>query len=260
MANKVKFGLKNVHYAMMTETTSQGVTTYSYGTPKPWPGAVNLALDAQGGLSPFYADDRKYFTTYSMAGYEGDFECALIPDSAKVDIFGDSLDSNGVLIENSAAQPNPFALLFEFDGDERAARHVLYNCTMTRPSLGSATKEEEAEVQTETATISAMPRVDNSIHASSTATTNAAAYSGWYSAVYEAAATASCLVTFNTNGGSAVDPQIVVSGGKATQPAAPTKDGKTFGGWYSDLGLTDEFNFASTTITTDTMLYAKWTS
>ena len=66
-------------------------------------------------------------------------------------------------------------------------------------------------------------------------------------------------VTFNTNGGSAVSPQIIKTGEHATIPTAPTKDGYTFAGWYKDAGLTTPFNFATETINADITLYAKWT-
>lgn len=184
--NKVKFGLKNVHAALVTETRDDaGNITYTYGTPKRWPGAVNLSLDVQGGLNPFYADDSKYYSTYSHTGYEGDFECAEIPEWVLTDIFGDEKDDNGVLIESNIKQPKPFALLFEFDGDQRATRHVLYYCMVSRPSLAGQTKEDTAEPQTSTATISASPRQDGSVHARVTHETDAATYDGWYAAVYE---------------------------------------------------------------------------
>ena len=48
--NKVQFNLKNVHYAPMTDTT-----TPAWDTPVPVPGAVSLALEQQGSVSPFYA-------------------------------------------------------------------------------------------------------------------------------------------------------------------------------------------------------------
>ena len=44
-SNKVKFGLKNVHYALVTETESGGVITSSYATPVAWKGAVNLEVN-----------------------------------------------------------------------------------------------------------------------------------------------------------------------------------------------------------------------
>jgi uncharacterized repeat protein (TIGR02543 family) len=65
-------------------------------------------------------------------------------------------------------------------------------------------------------------------------------------------------VSFNSNGGSSVNNQTVNYNATATSPVAPTKTGYTFGGWYSDAGLTSAFNF-STAITANTTLYAKWT-
>ena len=53
MKNKVKFNLKNVHAAKLTETVTEGVTTFSYATPRAIPGAVSISLDAEGESSPF---------------------------------------------------------------------------------------------------------------------------------------------------------------------------------------------------------------
>lgn len=66
-------------------------------------------------------------------------------------------------------------------------------------------------------------------------------------------------VTFDTDGGSSVADQLVFNGGKATAPANPTKDTKTFAGWYKDAELTTVFDFATDIITADTTIYAKWT-
>ena len=78
MSNKVKYNLKNVHAAKLTTEVVEGVTTYSYATPRAIPGAVSLSLDAEGDSSPFYADGIVYFRTYANNGYSGDLEIALI--------------------------------------------------------------------------------------------------------------------------------------------------------------------------------------
>ena len=65
-------------------------------------------------------------------------------------------------------------------------------------------------------------------------------------------------VTFNSNEGSPVDPQEVEKDGKVTKPADPTKDGHTFGGWFSDSELTAEWNFETGTVSGAMTLYAKW--
>lgn len=66
-------------------------------------------------------------------------------------------------------------------------------------------------------------------------------------------------VIFNANGGSAVAPQTVNYSAFAIAPSTPTKTGFTFAGWYSDVGFTSPFNFA-TPITASITLYAKWTN
>ena len=54
MGNKVKFGLKNVHYAPITASVDGEPT---FGVPKRLPGAVSLTLDVQGEEVEFEADD-----------------------------------------------------------------------------------------------------------------------------------------------------------------------------------------------------------
>ncbi len=65
-----------------------------------------------------------------------------------------------------------------------------------------------------------------------------------------------CTVTFDTDGGSAVESQTVVSGQKAVRPADPARTGYTFAGWYLD-GEVYDFD---TPVTTDLTLTAHWTA
>jgi uncharacterized repeat protein (TIGR02543 family) len=70
---------------------------------------------------------------------------------------------------------------------------------------------------------------------------------------------ATYVVTFSTDGGSAVDPQTVEAGGKAALPANPVKVGYTFEGWYSDEAFANRWDFSVSTVTADMTLYASWT-
>ena len=66
-------------------------------------------------------------------------------------------------------------------------------------------------------------------------------------------------VTFNSNGGSAVEAKTVKKGDKVAEPLAPTLDRHSFDGWYTDNNsFNNKWNFASNTVTEDINLYAKW--
>lgn len=64
-------------------------------------------------------------------------------------------------------------------------------------------------------------------------------------------------VTFESNGGSAVEAQQVEAGKMAMKPAAPTRDNYEFAGWYTDTAFTNLYDF-QTPVTADVTLYAKW--
>ena len=183
--NKVKFNICNVHYALQTIGDNGDV---SFGTPVPMSGAVSLSLDANGEPSNFYADGYAYYTISNNMGYEGDLELAMIPESFRTDVLKETLDTNKVLVENANVETANFALLFEFDGDVKKIRHVLYNCAASRPSIESQTNEDEIEVQTETLSVKATPLASGYVKAKTGDDTTEKIYADWYKAVYLPAA------------------------------------------------------------------------
>lgn len=117
-------------------------------------------------------------------GYDGEVELALIPESFRRDVLKETIDNNGVLIENSNVETENFALLFEFDGDVRKIRHVMYYCSASRPTIESQTNEDEIEVKTEKLTIKAAPLGNGLVKAKTGDDTNDEVYLNWYSEVY----------------------------------------------------------------------------
>lgn len=182
MGNKVKYNLKNVYAAKLKKDASG---SFNYDAPKPIPGAVSISLDAEGESSPFYADGIVYFRSTANNGYSGDLEIALIPEWFRTEILKEKLDKNGVLVEKATTgEAEKFALLFEFDGDVKAIRHVLYNCSASRPSIASETKEDTIEPGTETLSLTADPREDGLVKSRSGDTTSKETYEKWYKSVY----------------------------------------------------------------------------
>lgn len=75
--------------------------------------------------------------------------------------------------------------MFEFQGDKKRTRHVMYYCSANRPSVASTTKDG-GEPNTTDLSIVVSPRPDtNVVKAKTTAGVTEAVYNAWYTKVYE---------------------------------------------------------------------------
>ena len=179
--NKIKCGLKNVHYATITEQSDGSIT---YAAPKQIPGAVSISLKGKTETTKIAADDDpSYHIVEDNQGYEGDLEIQIVPDCFKKEVLGFEEDAQGVLTENKDATTKNFALLYEFSGDEKKTRHVMYNCHATKPDIESSTKGDKVESQTDKLTLTCSPAKDTG-NVKSRVMEGQAPYANWYTAVY----------------------------------------------------------------------------
>lgn len=184
MANKVKFGLSNVYISKITYGANNVIT---YGTPFALPGAVNLSLDPAGESADFYADNTKYFSDSTNQGYTGTLEIALINDSFRENILGQTQDSNGAFVENKDDVLSDFALGCQFEGDSTGTRYWFYQCSVSRPNVSSQTIETSKTPTTDTLNINVAARITDGavqVHMEKSAT-NETAYNGFFAEVYE---------------------------------------------------------------------------
>lgn len=187
MDNKVTFGLKNTHYSVITES-EDGI---KYGTPTPIPGSVEISLEPRGDMSEFYADDILYYSAGNNQGYDGTLTIANIPEKFAVECLGEVLDEEDkVVTEKSNSVGKKFALMFEFDGDVKAIRHVLYCCSANRPTISSSTQTNAKEPNTnELAFVSSPRATDLRVKSRTSTSTPKSIYDNWYKKVYEKADT-----------------------------------------------------------------------
>ena len=183
--NKVRYGIKGLHYAVATEAQDGSLT---YDTPKPYPGSVSLTLDTRGEAVEFYADDRLYFSETTNDGYDGTLTTAELPIDFRVDVLGDTLDEDTkVLTENANAKPKKVALMYQFDGDVSETYHVLYNVTISRPGESGETNTATKTIATNELSFVAAKRIDGVVKRRTTADTPQATKEGWYTEVFDIA-------------------------------------------------------------------------
>lgn len=181
--NKIRYGLKNVHYAVITKGEAGTIT---YAKPVHFPGAVSLTLDSEtGDPTKFFADDEIYFAgAGTNQGYSGTLEMASgdARDDFDCAVLGFKKDTNGLIFENADAKASNFALLFEFQGDQSGIRYVVYNCSAARTSLSGATKEDTITVATDSYALTATPAEDTH-HVQAKCKKDQAAYETFFDSV-----------------------------------------------------------------------------
>lgn len=182
--NKVHYALTNVYIATLEMDMEAGTVTF--GNPKRLLGAVSMDLSAQGDVIKLRADGMDYYVVNSNNGYQGDLNIARIPDWFRSDILGDTISATDkVLVETTTQEPKAFAMLFEFLGDVKGTRHVLYNCAASRPNIKGENKDNLKDPDTDTLSLTASPLQDGKVKASTTAETPEDVYKNWFQKVWE---------------------------------------------------------------------------
>ena len=176
--NKVKFGLKNLHYAVETETDV-------YGEVKPWPGAVNMSREVQGDESSFYADNMVYYQSYAYQGYSCELETALIPEDIETAVLGDQIDeTTGIMTESRDSKIKKIAIGYQIDGDVHNRFYWDYGCVMSRPTTEASTTSESIEPQTDTVNMTCTGLTNSPITRTKTSSKTSEAIQGkWFNQV-----------------------------------------------------------------------------
>lgn len=187
--NKMHYDLKNVHY-VPGRIQSDGTIVYS--KPVRIPGAMSMDISAEGETTKIRADGIDYIVNTSNNGYSGSITFVKVPDNFRRDCLAEKIDTvNGIQYEDANAEPNPFALIFEFLGDVKSTRHILYNNIATRIPFVAENKDNQKEPDTEEMEITSSPAVFNIegeqrsiVKASTNADTPQEVYAKWYSKVF----------------------------------------------------------------------------
>lgn len=145
--NKVRFGLKKVHFCTYTVADDGTVTL---GTPYHLPGSTELSMEPQSEESSFWADDVKYWTGYSDSGYSGELTNANFPDDFKTAFMNYITLDDGGIGQIKGMQNKNVCIMFEGDGDAEKRRGILYNVAIGQITRTYATVEENIEPQTAT--------------------------------------------------------------------------------------------------------------
>lgn len=146
MANKVEFGISNLHVGTYTDNAG----TVTLGTPFHQKGARAFSPEFQSENSTFYADNIAYWSGYSGGTLEGDLEVAMFDDDFKTQFLGYvTLTNGGIAAVKNAVKPNVY-IAFQIEGDVESRRVILYNCTLGAIGREYNTIEESKEPATET--------------------------------------------------------------------------------------------------------------
>ena len=150
MANKVQFGICNVHYAVRDENGG-------WGAPVAMPGAESLTLSNSGSDQTIYADNIAYWKSSAATGKSGDLQMAKFPKEFLTAVLGQKAETGGGISEGPNDVAKEFALLWEISGDKGGRRVCWFNCTATAPTRTDATNTDTVTEGNETSTITATP-------------------------------------------------------------------------------------------------------
>lgn len=148
MAEPMKIGCSNLHYALLTTDTDASLV---HAKPVPMPGVMTLSITANTDSQTAFYDDGPGEVATSLGNIEVSIEKNALSATEKSVLLGHQLDTNGAVIYGAGDIPPFVALGFKNLRTDGTYRYVwLYKGKFQEPEDSSTTKGESVEFQNET--------------------------------------------------------------------------------------------------------------
>lgn len=147
MANKVEFGISQLHVGTYTVDDQGNVTL---GTPYHQKGARAFSPEEQSELTKEYADNVVYWSEYSGGSFEGELEVEIFDKAFKKQFLGYKATQDGGLAQvKNPVKPDVY-IAFQVEGDAESRRVIFFNCQLGAITRENNTIEEQKEPVHET--------------------------------------------------------------------------------------------------------------
>ena len=199
MPNRVNWGLAASAWGKITVDANGNDV---YGAPTMFLGNRQVNWDPAGDLVKVFADGTVIYTGRQNSGYTGSLELTNMDDDFAKWVLSESVDSKNVQYEEKEPTVNRFYLLWEWVQDAKNTRHVMYNITASRPSMSATTAgdNDSKTAQYRTLNLTAIPREDGIVKASTRVDVDSTVYSNWFSSCYTPVGVSEYTVTFTVTG------------------------------------------------------------
>ena len=215
MPNRVNWGLAASAWGKITVDANGNDV---YGAPTMFLGNRQVNWDPAGDLIKVFADGTVIYTGRQNSGYTGSLELTNLDDDFAKYVLSESVDSKNVQYEEKEPVVNRFYLLWEWVQDAKNTRHVMYNITASRPSMSATTAgdNDTKTAQYRTLNLTAIPRADGVVKASTRVDVDSTVYANWFSSAYVPTGVSQYAVTFTVTGtdsASVADAMVILSNG-----------------------------------------------
>lgn len=214
MANRVNWGLALSAWGKITVDADGNDV---YGVPTKFLGNRQVNWDPAGDLIKVYADGTVIYTGRQNSGYTGSLELTNLDDDFAKWVLSESVDQKNVQFEEKEPTVNRFYLMWEWIQDSKNTRHIMYNITASRPSMSATTAgdNDTKTAQYRTLNMTAIPRADGIVKASTRVDVDSTTYGNWFNAAYVPAgsSTYTMTVTISDSNGAIEDALVVLNTG-----------------------------------------------
>lgn len=259
MPNRVNWGLA---LSAWGKITVDGNGNDVYGTPIKFLGNRQVNWDPAGDLIKVFADGTVIYTGRQNSGYTGSMELTNLDDEFAKWVLSESVDQKNVQYETKEPTVNRFYLIWEWIQDTKNTRHIMYNITASRPSMSATTSgdNDTKTAQYRTLNMTAIPREDGIVKASTRVDVDSTTYSNWFNAAYVPAGSSTYTLTVAVadSNGAIAGALVVLGNGEI---AVTGSDGNAYfnlpNGTYDVMVSASGYTAAATTATVNSAAVTK---